>query len=204
MKQSVLLILLINLTTGCQSQNKEADQYQLIGPCEGCEAVFEYGSQQLDPIDTLAEFEKHSPKLKLTGTIYKPDGKTPASDVILYAYQTNKEGKYPTKGGEEGWAKRHGYIRGWIKTDSSGKYTFYTFMPGSYDNNEAHIHATILEPNGRYYWIDEYIFMGDPNLKKKLNSAGQGGSGLVKLKQQGDLLIAERDIILGFNVSGYE
>lgn len=181
-------------------------QQRLAGaPCEGCEAVFEYGDRKLSPVDTLPDFETESPRMKITGTIYEADGNTPASDVILYIYHTNPEGEYATKGDEEGWARRHGYIRGWIKTADDGKYTFYTFKPGSYSSNPAHIHSTILEPNGTYYYIDEFRFKGDEkldNIREYVDD--RGGSGIVTLEEQGDLMVAQRDIILGKNVPDYK
>ena len=146
--------------------------------------------------------------MEVSGTIYQRDGKTPASGVILYIYHTNQEGIYPTKGNEIGWDKRHGYIRGWIKTDANGKYKFYTLRPGAYPGREnpEHIHATIKEPNVSSYWIDEYLFDDDPILTKKEREAQQkrGGNGIIKLtKDSKGILIAHRDIILGQNVPGY-
>ena len=175
------------------------------GPCEGCEAVFEWGDRELSPTDTLPGFEQAEQQLILRGTIYEPDGDTPARDVILYIYHTDEQGLYATRGDETGWARRHGYIRGWIKTAADGRYAFYTRMPGSYSSNPAHIHPTILEPNGRYYYIDEVLFEGDPELEnaREINNE-RGGSGIVSLKREGDMLVAERDIILGRNVPGYE
>lgn len=185
-----------------------AEDARLVGgPCEGCEAVFENGEKELTPTDTLPLYEDSGPKLKVTGTIYRPDGKTPAEGVILYFYHTNQKGVYPKRGDEEGWARRHGYLRGWIKTGADGRYTFYTIKPGSYPsrNAPAHIHATILEPDGRYYYIDDYNFAGDPLLTHgELNqSRPRGGSGIVTLKKDGSTLVAERDIILGKNVPNY-
>ena len=114
----------------------------------------------------------------------------------------------PSKGGETGWAKRHGYIRGWIKTGADGTYTFYTTMPGAYPerNAAAHIHPTILEPDGKYYWVDEYLFKGDPLLTVQQTSAAsaRGGNGaVITLEKQGNLLVAKRDFVLGKNVPGY-
>ena len=205
MKTHLFLLLLLFCTQQCMGQaTKEKMQYRPMGRCDGCEGLFEYGGRILQPIDTLPDFEQHEPKLKVSGVIYKPDGKTPASDVIMYVYQTNPEGRYPKKGDEEGWAKRHGYIRSWIKTDSSGKYTFYTFQPGSYGSGPAHIHAVVLEPDGKYYYIDDYNFEGDPNLSKEADYKNEGGSGLVRLKKADNLLVAERDIVLGLNIPNYE
>lgn len=178
------------------------------GPCEGCEAIFEYGSKALSEVDTMPGFNSNGSRLKLTGKIYKNDGKTPAGDVILYIYHTNQKGIYEKRGDETGWGGRHGYMRGWIKTDSEGRYTFYTIRPGSYPNSKepAHIHGIILELNGYYYWIDEWQFKDDPLLEinKEREDKARGGSGITELKKEGNILVAERDIILGKNIPGYK
>ena len=177
------------------------------GPCEGCEAVFEYGDWQLTTVATLPDFDRPGPRLELRGTVYAPDGRTPAAGVILYIYHTNQSGVYATRGGETGWARRHGFIRGWIRTDETGRYTFQTLKPGSYPDRSqpAHIHGTILEPDGRYYWIDSWHFRGDPLLDEEAEDANTayGGSGIVEPQREGELLVARRDIVLGKNVPGY-
>lgn len=201
MRSFLLGALIISFGMGCRAQP------QLVGgPCEGCEAIFEYGNRSLSPVDTLPDFTSTGHPLKITGTIYKPDGKTPAKGVILYIYHTNAEGVYPKRGDETGWGRRHGYLRGWIKTDADGQYTFYTQKPGSYGSNPAHIHPTILEPGGKYYYIDMYVFEGDPNLSdgRRNNDQARGGSGVVSLQREDALLVARRDITLGLHVPGYD
>ncbi|WP_299399167.1 intradiol ring-cleavage dioxygenase [uncultured Gelidibacter sp.] len=202
------LILLIGVTS-CQSQSKKsASDKPVGGPCEGCEAIYEYGNQKLSSIDTLPDFKYVKPKIKLTGTVFQKDGKTPAKDVILYIYHTNRSGLYPTKGNESGWAKRHGFIRGWIKTDRTGHYTFYTFRPAAYPSGiePEHIHITIKEPEKNEYYIDAFVFDDDPMLthKERAELQQRGGSGIVKLQLEDNLLTAHRDIILGLNIPNYE
>ena len=186
--------------------SQENKKYELVGgPCEGCEAVLEFKGE-LNAIDTLPEFASAEDKLKITGTIYKADAKTPAENVVLYIHHTNAEGVYPTKGDEEGWAKRHGYLRGWIKTGKDGRFTFYTQVPGSYPDrrNPAHIHPFILEPNGKYYYLSAYFFEGDPLLTDDYQEdPPRGGNGVVKLQQGDDMSLIERDFILGKGVPGY-
>jgi protocatechuate 3,4-dioxygenase, beta subunit len=186
----------------------QTENYQLVGRCEGCEAIFEFGKKHLNAVDTLPGFLEAETKLKITGVIYKPDGITPAEGVILYVYQTNAEGVYPTHGDEKNWSRRHGYIRGWTKTDHAGRYTLYTLKPGTYPSrtDAAHIHPVILEPNGKYYWVDEYLFDDDPLLTSGQLSAeapAGGTSGVMKLRREGKLWVGERDLILGKNVKGY-
>jgi protocatechuate 3,4-dioxygenase beta subunit len=195
-----------HLTT---AQDRDQSHARLVGgPCEGCEAVFECGDRNLSPVDTLPDYNDKGPRIRVTGTVYQKDGKTPAEGVILYVYHTNQNGVYPANGDETGWGNRHGYIRGWLKTGRNGEYTFYTLKPGVYPSRSvpAHIHCTILEPDGKYYWLGSYHFDGDPLLtdKEKSPESPRGGSsGLLVLREEEGLLVGERDIILGQNVPGY-
>ncbi len=210
----VYWLFLLLSASGCKGQNTETknqyeNNFRLVGkPCEGCDAIFEYANRKLSPVDTLPDFRNHGLKIKITGTIYESDGKTPAKDVILYIYHADQDGRYATRSDETGWAKRHGYIRGWVKTSNDGKYVFYTLKPGIYPDRTtpAHIHPVILEPNGKYYWLGSYHFWGDSLLTEKEISptAPRGGSsGLVILKKVGNIWIGKRDIVLGKNVPGY-
>jgi protocatechuate 3,4-dioxygenase, beta subunit len=178
------------------------------GGCEGCEALFEYGLKKLSWIDTLPDFNEPEPKLEISGTIYQTDGKTPAKDVILYLYHTDQKGIYPQRGNETGWGKRHGYIRGWIKTNEDGQYKFYTLRPASYPISRApqHIHPTIKEPGKNEYYIDEYLFADDPFVDENVRASQQkrGGSGIITLsKKQSGTWAGKRDIILGMNIPNY-
>lgn len=201
-------LLFFWICTSCNAQIKNSATKLVGGSCEGCEAIFEYGDKNLAPIDTLPEFHNNEPKLKITGTVFKNDGKTPAEDIILYIYHTNRQGIYETKGNETGWAKRHGFIRGWVKTDEEGKYTFYTFRPAAYpDGSEPeHIHLTIKEPDKNEYYLDDYLFDDDPILtpstRNRLNN--RGGSGIMKPITENGILLIERNIILGKNIPNYE
>ncbi|HYH16203.1 MAG TPA: hypothetical protein VD794_13335 [Flavisolibacter sp.] len=210
-KHSVALFYVITSLTACaNSQQQSLPAYRLVGgPCEGCEAIFEYGNKPLNPVDTLPGFADNGTKIKLTGTIYQPDGTTPAAGVVLYIYHTNTAGIYPTRGNETGWGRRHGYIRGWIKTGKDGRYTFYTFKPGQYPNrtDPIHIHATVLEPNGSYYYLHDYHFKDDPSLSEQeasRTSLRGGDNRVLSLQREGNLLVGQSDIVLGKNVPGYE
>jgi protocatechuate 3,4-dioxygenase, beta subunit len=204
----IQVLLMIFISSRGVSQDKSDMIPQLIGSCEGCEAIFEYEDKILTAVDTLPDFNEEGPKLKVTGTVYMPDGKTPAGDVILYVYHTDQNGVYATRGDEKGWARRHGYIRGWIKTGSDGKYTFYTLRPGTYPSRSepAHIHPIILEPDGKYYWLGSYYFADDPLLtgRQRNENSPRGGRGaILNLHKEGDVWVGTRDFVLGKNVPGY-
>lgn len=194
---------------GSQKQNKPATSQHVGGRCEGCEAVHEspIPFDQLTEVDTLPDFNEPGPKIEISGVIYQPDGKTPAAGVVLYVYHTDQKGVYAKKGNETGWAKRHGYIRGWIKTNALGQYRFYTLVPASYPNstNPKHIHPTIKEADKNEYWIDEFVFDDDPLLPEKERNKKNpvGGSGVLTTTMKDGILRAERNIVLGLNVASY-
>lgn len=199
----LLMSLMCTVITSCKGQNLRI----VGGPCEGCEAIYEYGDKRLTSVDTLPEFENNEPKMKVTGIVYKKGTRTPAENVIVYIYHTNRHGVYQTKGNEKGWAKRHGYIRGWVKTGKDGKYTFYSFRPGSYpDRSEPeHIHITIKEPTTKEYYLDEYFFADDPLLKQSVieKLPKRGGSGFVTPLMEEGMLVIKRDLLLGENIPDY-
>lgn len=193
---------------GSANNIPSASDTRVGGRCEGCEAIYEcpVPFSALNETDTLPDFSQNGPKLVLNGTIYQHDGKTPAPGVILYIYHTDQSGRYPTRGGEKGWDKRHGYLRGWVRTNEKGEYRFYTLRPGAYPEGgaPAHIHATLKEKGKTAYWIDEYLFAGDPNLPAaSQRTKPKGGDGVLQLKEQNGVLTATRDIILGLNIEDY-
>lgn len=198
------------LLWSCTAQSPSVSpRPKLVGaPCEGCEAILEVDHSLVESIDTLPLFSTTTSPIKITGTIYQSDGKTPAAGVILYVYHTNEDGIYPSKGDEKDWSSRHGHIRAWLKTNRLGQYTFYTGLPASYPGRKvaAHIHPTLLEPNGKYYYVEDYYFADDPYLtKRELNPAApRGGTpGVLQLQQEGDLWVGRRDFVLGKNIPDY-
>jgi len=204
-----LLLAFILFTSSCiKSQNRNDTEKLVGGPCEGCKAIYEYGDKFLNPIDTISGFTSSNQKIKITGTVYYIDGKTPAKDIILYVYHTDEKGIYPKRNSSKGWEKRHGFLRGWIKTDSSGVYTLYTFRPASYPNTTIpqHIHIIVKEPDKKEYHIDDFYFDDDLNLTNTIRnrSKPRGGNGIIKLKGKNSLLQARRDIILGLNIPNYD
>ena len=209
----LFLFIACNSLTACSQNNstkntKQEYKTQVGGGCEGCEAIYEcpVPFEQLNNVDTLPDFNDPGPKIEISGIVYQKDGKTPAANVVLYVYHTDQTGVYPVKGNEKGWAKRHGYIRGWIKTDKNGAYKFYTLVPASYPNskNPKHIHPTIKETDKNEYWIDEYLFEGDPYLQyEKSDRPPRGGNGVIKPYMKDGMLRATRHIILGLNVPDY-
>jgi len=203
----ILWIVCVLLYSCSHSQNKAQKAETLGGPCQGCEALLEYGSKKLRHIDTLPEFASAVEKIKIYGTVYRNDAKTPAADIIIYAYHTDRDGIYPKRATSEGWEGRHGYLRGWVKTDAKGNYAFYTFRPASYPNStiEQHIHMTVKEPGKIPYYIEDITFTDDPFLsaRTKNRQRSRGGRGVLTLKKKDGVLQGKRDIILGLHIPNY-
>ena len=213
-----LFVILLNFLTSCNGQTKSNNQNQQTttidtnklvgGGCDGCEIMFVGIPTNISSIDTSAGWAEKGQKLLVTGTVYKLDGKTPAPNVIIYYWQTDNDGYYSPKKGMDEKAKRHGHIRGWIKSDEVGKYSIYTIRPAPYPNRNipAHIHTSIKEPNiDNEYYIDDFVFDDDKLMtgEKRKALENRGGSGILRTLISGDLRIAEHNIILGLNIPNY-
>ncbi len=207
----VFTIILISTIACSQKSNKKIGQANNInvgGSCEGCEAIHEspVPFDSLSNLLWLPDWNDNGRKLAVNGIVYTASG-VPAANIIIYVYHTDQKGVYPTKGDEKGWGKRHGYLRGWMKTNEKGEYKFFTLRPAAYPGRKdpAHIHVTIKEPDKNEYWIDEYVFDDDPLLTdtQRKNAPDRGGSGILKVKDVGNMLKAERNIYLGKNIPDY-
>ncbi len=210
MRKFFTLLVLILVASSCKGQTEKHTERNVGGPCEDCEATLDYKMLNITPsaIDTLVGFLNNEPKIKITGTVFKRDGRTPAKNILLYVYHTSRDGIYEPSKNPFGWEKRHGQFRGWMKTDEDGKFTFFTFRPAPYPEVQEpeHIHIYIKEPNTIPYYIDSYLFEDDPTLtqEKIQTEKNRGGSGVIKLEEQNGILTANRDLILGQNIPNYE
>ncbi len=191
---SLLAVSCLATSLGAQSR---PDLYQ----CEGCEAIHEHSFDNLSWRATISPADEPGERLVLTGRVLKPDGVTPAAQVVIYVHHTNAAGAYARRGNETGWGRRHGYLRACVKTNAAGEYRFETIRPAPYPGRRdpAHIHMTVKEPDRREYWIDEVVFESDSLVTARYRAQEQkrGGSGIVPLTRQPDgSWIARRDIVL--------
>ncbi len=200
----ILPSLLLFLSLSCHAQTNK----RIGGPFENSEFMFIGMPENINASDTTEGWHEIGQKLIITGKILKADGITPAPGVILYYYQTDTEGFYADRQGLDPRVRRHGYLRGWVKSDATGNYAIHTIRPAAYPNRKdpAHIHPSIKEPGIDIpYYIDEFVFDDDPLLTtaKRKAMLNRGGSGILRLLQRGDVQIAEHNIILGLNIPNY-
>ena len=210
-----LYFLFLSTLLSCQGQTQTVQttlpshKDKLVGGgCDGCELIYVGIPKNINSTDTSSGWVEEGQHLLVTGKVFKIDGKTPAPNVIIYYWQTDNNGYYSPKNGMDEQAKRHGHIRGWVKTDEQGKYAIYTIVPAPYpnDNIPAHIHTSIKEPNIKdEYYIDEFIFDDDKLLTTEKRKAleNRGGSGILRVLVSGNLQVAEHNIILGLNIPNY-
>lgn len=219
MKTSLTIsILLFAFLISCNGQIKketkpnftaDSSLNKVGGNCEDCDIMYVDMPKQIQTVDTSAAWFEKGQKLIITGTVFEIDGKTPAKNIIVYYWQTDADGYYSPNPTLNKQAIRHGHVRGWIKTDATGKYTIHTIRPAPYPNRNipAHIHLLVKEPDiESLYYIDDLVFDDDPLLipfRKKYPFENRGGSGTLRLVRTGDIQIAEHTIVLGLNVPNY-
>lgn len=147
----------------------------------------------------LSEASDKGEKIRISGIVYQPDGKTPAPDILIYLYHTNVQGYYGRGDGEH----PHGRHHGWMLTDAKGRYEFSSIKPGQYPNRNtpAHIHFTLTGINFKEDWIDDIWFEGDnlitPEITRK-QLIGKGGfNSILKLEKDANgISHGRRDIRL--------
>lgn len=165
------------------------------GPCEGCEYVFVGQPATLASTARIAPADAKGQPLTIEGVVTGRDGK-PASDIVVYAYQTDADGLYPSA------ETRHGALRGWTRTGSDGRYRFDTIRPASYPDSDIpqHVHMHVIEPGLGTYYIDDVVFTDDPLLtdtQRRDVQHGRGGDGICTPKREAEVWHCTRDIVLG-------
>ncbi|MCF7568603.1 hypothetical protein L3X37_09520 [Sabulilitoribacter arenilitoris] len=200
---SLLIIISLSYNTNAQDVNNVLNDipqnYKKRSP------IYDYSEKKLNSVDTIPDFAYRTSKLKITGTIYENDGKTPAKNILLFIHQANENGNFELKKHNK---KRYVKHRGWVRTDENGRYTFYTFIPGKYmfDNELTQILPIIKEPNKTEYKIESFVFDNDPLLTKSCRSKIEqtNPNRILKLDKKEGLFVANRDIILGKELEIYE
>lgn len=211
------VLLVLNIITSCNGQTKSkqpiSNQPQSAaakavgGGCEGCELMYVGMPENISTEHTSMGWNEGKQKLIITGKVFRIDGKTPASNVIVYYWHTDDNGLYAADSSTPAKAKEHGKLRGWIKTDENGCYKIKTSRPAAYphQNIPQHIHLSIKEPNINEYYADLY-FDDDPlylNHKKRYGKLDRAGTEILRIVLDDNIQIAEHNIVLGLNIPDY-
>ncbi|HEX8334156.1 MAG TPA: hypothetical protein VF622_16160 [Segetibacter sp.] len=216
-KTSFLIYTLLFLSaTSCsgQLQNPDASKpndatnNRVGGRCDGCESMFINMPGNINSIDTSKGWNEKGQKLIITGKVFHIDGKTPASGILIYYYQTDQTGTYVPEPGVDRRVNMHGRLRGWIKSDKEGNYCIYTTRPAPYPGRTtpAHLHVLIKEPNIKNeYYLDDWVFDDDPILTSQMRRSmeNRGGSGILRIVLDDSVQIVEHNIVLGRNIPNY-
>ncbi len=154
----------------------------------------------------VAKGEPGTP-LRVRGRVYRPDGVTPAAGVILYVYQTDATGLYVPAGASS--SSRSPRIKGWMLTDSEGRFEFLTIRPGPYPNRTepAHIHTQLWGAGGKDvppHSNVTLLFADDPLLRpgERAESDALGQFGFVKSPGPGKDAILETTLDIRLQPSG--
>lgn len=169
----ILVLALLACTGDTVAQSSQSPEprepHEPLPRCEWCGAADM--PDDLDGTVTLAPADEPGERLVLEGTVKESDGVTPAAGVVLYAYHTDAGGVYPDRAEQTGNGRRHGRLRGWLETGEDGRYRIDTVRPGTYPSRSeaAHVHFTVLPPDGEEYWLPAVVFAGDPLITDEEN-----------------------------------
>ncbi len=215
--KSVLFVIVLSLLsfTSCNSQTKDvnkesekSNQATIGGGCEGCELMYVGIPDNILSESTSDGWTEGKQKLIITGKVYQLDGKTPASNVIIYYWHTDDNGLYSPNSKTPDEAKEHGHLRGWVKSDEMGNYKIKTSRPAAYPTQDIpqHIHLSIKEPDINNEYFADLYFDDDPlylKHKKKYGKFDRAGTEILRVVFDGNIQIAEHNIILGLNIPNY-
>jgi protocatechuate 3,4-dioxygenase beta subunit len=104
-------------------------------------------------------------RLIVTGTVTGPDGKTPVHGASVYVFHVDAAGRYEgfagTTRGDEGSPR----LRGYMRSDANGHYTYTTIRPAPYIDRGGpeHIHYILIAQGyktrgGEMYFTDDPQF----------------------------------------------
>jgi protocatechuate 3,4-dioxygenase, beta subunit len=209
-------IVLPQLLTSCNGQTTPNDQNQQAvetkkivgGGCEDCELMYVGMPEAMLSEDTSVGWKEGTQKLMLTGKVLQLDGRTPAPNIIIYYWHTDDSGLYSSNNETPIKAKKHGKLRGWVKSDESGNYTIKTSRPAAYPSQDIaqHIHLSIKEPDIHNEYYADLYFDDDPlylKHRKKYGKFDRAGTEILRVLLDNKIQVAEHNIILGLNIPNY-
>jgi len=114
--------------------------------------------------------------LRLSGVVFKTDGRTPLGDALVEAWQCDENEHYDNTSDEF-------IFRGAVKTDKGGNYNFKTIVPVPYEAvagvwRPAHIHLRISSADHQDL-ITQIYFKGDEYLSKDTSSVSPNSANRI-------------------------
>jgi len=144
--------------------------------------------------------------MHLSGTIFKKDGKTPLSNVLIEAWQCDEHEHYDN-------ASDDYLFRGTVKTGRDGKYAFKTIVPVPYKDGDAwrpaHIHMRISSSDHQDL-ITQIYFKGDPHIEEDAAAKSpQSVNRILEIKKNSsNENVVTFDVVMGktfqLNDAGYK
>lgn len=118
---------------------------------------------------TITSPEEPGERLLVSGVVYGADGKTPLANASVYVYHTDAKGLYTPDVKND---NRNPRLRGYLRTDATGRYEYRTIKPAPYpgDGPPAHIHYHVNAP-GYQERVFEIVFEGDPKISKDIRAS---------------------------------
>lgn len=128
---------------------------------------------------TIAPKDEPGERLVVTGTVTDTEGK-PVKGASLYIYHTDIRGHYSGETSDSNNPR----LRGYIRTNSEGRYEYETIKPGPYPSARvpAHIHY-VVTASGYKEKIFEIIFEGDPFINERTRRDAKREDSVFSLKQ---------------------
>jgi protocatechuate 3,4-dioxygenase beta subunit len=148
-------------------------------------------------VGRIAPASEPGEPIEIEGFVWQADRRTPAPDVVIFAYHTDAHGLYNHPN-----SPFNPRLYGWIKTDPQGRYRFRSIKPAPYPqlDTPAHIHVSLFGDGVPEYWVDDYWFAGDPLItpqqRAHLTGRGGGGETLHLIRGSDGVSRARRDFVL--------
>jgi catechol 1,2-dioxygenase len=143
----------------------------------------------------LAPPNEPGERVRIRGTVFGPDCKTPLSKALVDVWHADAKGNY--HGANESYR-----LRGQILTNERGEYEFDSVKPGNYGDlsgmRPAHFHMTISSP-GHEPLTTQLYFKGDPYLGHDMcgpDCHSDDPHRIIELARQPKGLLGTFDVVL--------
>lgn len=154
-----------------------------------------------------ADGEPAGQVIEFGGVVYDSAG-VPTPGIVVEIWQTDDNGVYlhPNDPGTE-QRDRNFQFYGEAVTNSDGRYSFRTILPGHYEPRPRHIHVKV-KYEGQELLTTQFYFAGDPELADEAmfnQVEGDGVHLIISLAEGQDtngnpILVGLRDIILNVDL----